>query len=116
MRYMLLIYGDETEDSDLTPEQWNEIIVAHNAFSAEASQRGMNPTGEALQATNTSTTLRFEDGAHTMTINGPFAETREQLGGFYLLDCKNLDEALEMARKLPMSSGSVEVRPVVEFG
>lgn len=116
MRYMLLLYGDETVESELTAEQWDAAIAAHNIFDAEARERGLNPTGEALQATNTATTVRFENGSPAMTTNGPFAETKEQLGGFYLLDCKDLDEALEMARKLPMSTGSVEVRPVVEFG
>ncbi len=116
MRYMLLLYGDETEDSDLTPEQWNRIIEAHNAFGAEAGEKGYNPTGEALHPTTMAQTIRFEDGRATLTVNGPFAETREQLGGFYLLDCNSIEEALEMASKLPMSTGSVEVRPVVEFG
>jgi len=112
---MLLIYGDETEDSEITPEQWGDVIAAHNAFTAEARERGLNPTGEALQATNTATTVRFGDSQLAMTTNGPFAETKEQLGGFYLLDCQDLDEAVEMARKMPVRNGSVEVRPVVEF-
>jgi hypothetical protein len=116
MRYMLLIYGDETTESETTPEQWEAVIAAHNAFGAEASERGLNPTGEALHATNTANTVRFEGGQPTITTNGPFAETKEQLGGFYLLDCKDLDEALEMARKIPVRNGSVEIRPVVEFG
>lgn len=116
MRYMLLLYGDETEDSDITPEKWDAIIAAHTAFGNEARKRGLNPSGEALQPTATAQTVRFEDGNPTLTTNGPFAETREQLGGFYLLDCKDIDEALEFAKKLPMSTGSVEVRPVVEFG
>jgi len=116
MRYMLLLYGDETEDSDMTPEQWDTIIAAHNAFGAEARERGLNPTGEALQPTATASTVSFDNGRPAMATNGPFAETKEQLGGFYLLDCKDLDEALEMARKLPLRNGAVEVRPVIEFG
>lgn len=115
MRYMLLLYGDETQGNDLTPEQWNALIEAHNTFSAEAREKGYNPTGEALHPTAMAQTIRFEDGHATLTVNGPFAETREQLGGFYLLDCNSIEEALEMASKLPVGNGSVEVRPVVEF-
>jgi hypothetical protein len=115
MRYILLIYGDETADQDIAPEQWNGIMEAHRAFGAEAQERGMNPGGDALHPTPTATTVRFSSGGDTMITDGPFAETKEQLGGFYILDCKDLDEAIEMAKKLPMSDGSVEIRPVMEF-
>lgn len=114
MRYMLLIYGDETVDQDLTPEQWGEIMEAHRAFGAEAQERGMNPTGDALHPTSAATTMRF-GGSNTMITDGPFAETKEQLGGFYILDCQDLDEAIEMAKKLPMTEGSIEIRPIMEF-
>ena len=114
MRYMLLLYGDE-KYSETTPEEWEATIAAHNAFTQEAIDRGMNPSGEALHPVNAAKTVRFEDGKPTLTTDGPFAETKEQLGGFYLLDCASEAEALEMAAKLPMSTGSVEVRPAVEF-
>ncbi|MBK7895740.1 MAG: YciI family protein [Candidatus Promineifilaceae bacterium] len=115
MRYMLLLYGDEKLGENVTPEQWQAIIEAHNAFTQEAAERGMNPGGEALHPVATAKTVRYEDGHPTLTTDGPFAETKEQLGGYYLIDCQSEAEALEMAAKLPMSTGSVEVRPVIEF-
>jgi hypothetical protein len=115
MRYVLLIYGDEKLGQDVTPEQWQEVIEAHNRFGAEAQERGMNPGGEALQPTATAKTVRFNQSQPALTTDGPFAETKEQLGGFYILDCQSLDEAIEMAGKLPMTEGSVEIRPAIEF-
>jgi len=115
MRYMLLIYGDEAADANAGPEEWQAVMEAHNAFGAEARERGMNPQGDALQPTSTATTVRRRNGALT-TTDGPFAETREQLGGFYILECQNLDEAIEMAGKLPLGeTDSVEIRPIMEF-
>lgn len=116
MRYMILLYGDEALGAEMTEDDWQAIIEAHNAFGAEAAERGMNPSGEALQSVQLARTMRFEDGKPVMVTDGPFAETKEQLGGFYLLDCDSIEEAMEMAKKLPMSTGSIEVRPVVEFG
>ena len=75
----------------------------------------MEPSGKALQPVDTARTVRFQDGAPTLVTDGPFAETKEQLGGFYILDCASLDEALDMARKLPLRDGSVEVRPTIVF-
>lgn len=115
MRYMLLIYGDEKLAENVTPEMWQEIIQAHTAWSAEAAERGMNPSGDALHPVTSAKTVRFKDNEVTLTTDGPFAETKEQLGGFYLIDCQSEAEALAMASKLPVSTGSVEVRPVVEF-
>lgn len=116
MRYMILLYGDEALSAEVTEADWQRIIEAHNAFGAEAAQRGMNPSGEALQSIQLARTVRFEDGNPVMVTDGPFAETKEQLGGFYLLECERIEDAIEMAKKLPMSTGSIEVRPVVEFG
>ena len=114
MRYMVLLYGDE-KYGETTPEEWEATIEAHNAFTQEAIDRGMNPSGEALHPVATAKTVRFVDGKVTLMTDGPFAETKEQLGGFYLLDCASEAEALEMAAKLPMATGSIEVRPVIEF-
>ncbi len=113
MKYALLIYGDESLDANITPEQWDEIMVAHNRFSEEAATRGMNPGGEALHSVTQARTVRFT-GKSTTVTDGPFAETKEQLGGFYILEC-DFETAIEMAKKLPMSEGSVEVRPVMIF-
>ena len=115
MRYMLLLYGDEKLSEDATPEDWQATIEGHNAWTQEAVERGMKPSGDALQPVATAKTVRFEDRQATLTTDGPFAETKEQLGGFYIIDCDSEAEALEMASKLPMLTGSVEVRPVIEF-
>ena len=115
MRYVLLLYGDEALNEEVTPEQWQEITEAHNAFGAEAQERGMEPSGAALQPTETAKTVLYEEREPRLVTDGPFAETKEQLGGFYILDCQSMEEALEMARKLPMTEGSVEVRPVMQF-
>lgn len=115
VRYMLLLYGDEKLGEDITPEQWQAIMEGHNAFTKEAVERGMQPSGEALHSVAAAKTVRYENGKPTLTTDGPFAETKEQLGGFYVIECESEAEALEMAAKLPMSTGSIEVRPVIEF-
>lgn len=115
MRYMLLLYGDEKLGENASPEEWQATMEAHNTFTQEAIDRGMAPSGEALQPVATAKTVRFENFKVTLTTDGPFAETKEQLGGFYILECESEAEALEMAAKLPMFTGSVEVRPVIEF-
>ena len=115
MRYLLLIYEDEKYYEEATPEDWEKTMVAHNAFGADAAERGMAPSGDALQPTATAKTVRFVDGETNMVTDGPYAETKEQLGGFYILTCDNEDEAIEMAKKLPVFTGSVEVRPIMEF-
>ena len=115
MRYMLMIFSDEKLGENATPEDWHAMMVAHQEWGAEATRRGMKPQGDALQPIATSKTVRFENNQATLTTNGPFAETKEQLGGFYIIDCQHEAEALEMAAKLPLLAGSVEVRPVMEF-
>lgn len=107
MQYMLLIYGDESRpdptDTDMRP--WME-------YTAALEQAGCYVTGAGLLPTETATTVRVR-GGDTVTVDGPFAETKEQLGGYYLVDCKDLDEALSWAAKIPnVHRGSVEVRPV----
>jgi hypothetical protein len=115
MKYAILIYGDETSGADMTPEQMQQVLDGWWAYEGELqNQEGLRLAGEALQPTSTATSIRFKDGEETVT-DGPFAETKEQLGGFYLLDCKDLDEALAWARKLPTNEGTIEVRPVQEF-
>jgi len=115
MRYMLLIYSDEKLSEDATPDDWQAAMVAHQKWNEEAETREMKPIGDALHPTATAKTVRFKDNRPTLTTDGPFAETKEQLGGFYIIDCEGEAEALEMAAKLPLLAGSVEVRPVYEF-
>jgi hypothetical protein len=115
MRYLLTIYGDESGWNDVTPEQSQQIMAAYGEFGQAAQAAGVLLGGEGLQPTSTATTVRVRDG-EALTTDGPFAETREQLGGYYLLDCKDLDEAIGWAAKIPgAQSGSVEVRPVMDY-
>ena len=115
MRYVLNIYGDMSEYEDLTPEQNAEIMQAYDAFWQEASKRGVILAGEALEGPETATAVQVRNGERLVT-DGPFAETKEQLGGFYLVECKDLDEAIGWAAKIPgAQNGTIEVRPVVNF-
>ncbi len=113
MRYMLLIYT--TQQADRTPEQFQAVIDGHRAAMAEATRRGILRGAEPLFPTSTATTVRQRDGKPALT-DGPFAETKEQLAGYYILDCDNLDEALEIASMVPSAcgggNGCVEVRPI----
>ena len=112
---MLLIYSDEKLIENAAPEDWQALMVAHQEWGAEAEKRGMKPIGDALHPTAVSKTVRFQNNQAALTVDGPFAETKEQLGGFYIIECQSEEEALAMAAKLPVGAGSVEVRPVVEF-
>jgi hypothetical protein len=116
MRYLLLIYNEEYDPATVSPEVWQTTTDAYNAFTKECRDRGVMEGGEALQPTTTATTVRIRDGK-TLVTDGPFAETKEVLGGYYLLDVKDLDEALELAAMIPgAKDGSIEVRPIMEFG
>ncbi|MGH2677179.1 MAG: YciI family protein [Actinomycetota bacterium] len=115
MKYAILIYGDETVGAQATPEQLEQVMNAWWGLEGDLQkQEGLRLAGEALQPTATATSVRVKDGKPT-TTDGPFAETKEQLGGFYLLDCKDLDEAVAWAGKMPVGTGTLEVRPVQEF-
>jgi hypothetical protein len=115
MRYICLIYSSEDGIDQVTPEQWQAVTDAYNAFGAEARAAGVVRESEALQPTPTATTVRVRDGKSLIT-DGPFAETKEALGGYYVLECKDLDEALAWAAKIPGAQhGCVEVRPIIEF-
>jgi hypothetical protein len=114
MRYMLLIYASEKDYSHMTSEERAAIMHGHGTFAQEAMQRGILMGGAPLQPTSTARTVRVRKGK-TLVIDGPFAETKEQLAGTYILDCKNLDEAIELATKIPDAlHGSIEIRPLME--
>jgi hypothetical protein len=116
MKYLLSIYTDEVAEAKASPEQMQAVMGAYYAFTNEVKEKGVYAGGEALHPTTSATTVRVR-GGKTTTTDGPFAETKEQLGGYYLLDCKDLDEAIEFAAKIPGAAhGSVEVRPIMVFG
>jgi hypothetical protein len=114
MRYLLLIYEAE-RTSEPSPEEAMASHARYAAFTREVRDRGLFKAGEPLEPTNTATTVRVRDGRSVVT-DGPFAETKEFLGGFYLLDCRDLDEAIELAQKIPaVERGSIEIRPIWEL-
>jgi hypothetical protein len=116
MRYMMLIYSGENED--VAPEDIRAVAEAHRAFMEESGRQGILVAGDPLQASITATTVRIEQDKAIVT-DGPYAETKEQLAGYYILECRDLDEALAWAEKIPTacagSAGCVEVRPLREI-
>ena len=114
MRYALLIYASEQDWANQTEEQTQTQFQEYMAFTKDIVDRGIQQSGEALQPTAAATTVRVRDG-ETLTTDGPFAETKDQLGGFYLVDCKDLDEAIEVAARIPdVRRGSIEIRPIMD--
>ena len=114
MRYILLIYDREADWGKLSPEKQKEIMAAYRAFTGEIRKSGHHRAGDQLTPVEMATTVRVRDGKR-VTTDGPFAETREQLGGFYIVEAKDLDEALSLAERIPSARmGSIEVRPIVE--
>jgi hypothetical protein len=114
MRYLLLIYTAESDEQP-SEEVANASHAAYGAFTADVRARGILQAGEALTPTSTATTVRVIDG-ETVTTDGPFAETKEALGGFYLIEARDLDEAIETAARIPAAKeGSIEVRPIWEL-
>ncbi len=115
MRYALLICGDEKAMEATSPEEASTTLNEYLAFGEEMGKRGVLGGGERLWPTTDATTVRVRDG-EVLTSDGPFAETKEQMGGFYLVDCKDLDEAIDVASKIPGArDGSIEVRPIWEL-
>jgi hypothetical protein len=113
MEYLLLIYEEESRFGGLNKEQYAEEMGDYRNFGQTFA--GSIKGGNALQGTNTATTVRVRDGKRLST-DGPFAETKEQLGGYYLVDVPDLDAAIAMAEKIPGGSyGSIEIRPIMKF-
>ena len=112
MKYLMLIYSEEAAIAKASPEQMQAVHGAYLGFTAEVQEKKVFVGGNALHPTSSATTVRVHEGKMT-TTDGPFAETKEQLGGYYLLDCKDLDEAIEYAAKIPGAAwGGVEIRPI----
>jgi len=119
MRYAILIYDTESANPSAeapSPEVMQQVMDEYFAYSAMLRDRGALQATEALQPVQTATTIRQQDG-QTVTTDGPFAETKEALGGFYIVDAKDLDEALELGGQCPGAryGASIEVRPVIDF-
>jgi hypothetical protein len=113
MQYLLLIYGDESAQKNATQADMNAMFAAYRDFTQSLITSGQMKAGDALQPTTTATTVRVRDGK-TLRTDGPFAETKEQLGGYYLVEAKDLDEATKLAARIPGArTGSIEVRPVM---
>lgn len=113
MQYMLLIYEDENALS--SPQLMQEIVAAHMRLAAELREKGFLVAGDGLQASDTATTVRNTAAGQTLH-DGPYPETREQLGGYYLIDVADLDAALSWAKQVPVAAGGgVEVRPVMIY-
>src|SRR3981081_4241043 len=112
MQYLLLIYGDERQFTTMTEADGQKMMEEYAPCSRGIIQRGAFKAGDRLKPTSTATTVRVKDGK-TLTTDGPFAETREQLGGYYLVEAKDLDAALAIAARIPGARfGSIEVRPI----
>ena len=115
MQYLLLIYGDEKADANLSKAEMDAVMGDYLAYTEALQTAGVMLAGEALHPTSAATTVRVQNGKR-LTTHGPFAETKEQLGGYYVVNCNNLDEAIEWAAKCPGArAGSIEVRPVMDF-
>ena len=115
MRYACLIYDDETKLGGMSKTDADAFMGEYFQFTEDVKQSGQYVAGEALQPINSATSLRIRSGKLS-TTDGPFAETREQLGGFYLIDARDLNEAIQIASRIPSArTGTVEVRPVVDF-
>ncbi len=113
MKYMLLMYFDE--NGALTQEQREHCYIESTAFANKLHEEGKFLGASPLQPTSTATSLRLQNGGKRVVTDGPFAETREQLGGFFLIDVRDLDEAIDIAARVPAGRwGTVEIRPLVE--
>jgi hypothetical protein len=115
MQYLLMIYLNEVEFGKMDAAARKNVTAEYGAFTQSIVQSGHFKAGDGLQPTSTATTVRVRDGK-TLTTDGPFAETREQLAGYYLVEAKDLDTALAIAARIPgAKTGSVEVRPVMVY-
>jgi hypothetical protein len=117
MRYMFLIYSQETSEG-LPPEEAEPVMAAHWSVMQDAKEKGVLVGVEGLKPTSAATTVRVSQGK-TLTTDGPFAETKEQLAGYYIIDCSDLDEAIEWAKRIPSCcrgrGGCIEIRPIAEL-
>ncbi len=112
MKYLLMIYGDEASLAALSPEEGAQMMAAYDKFGEEYGAKGVLRGGERLRPTSDATTVRVRNG-QLATADGPYAETKEQIGGYFVIECDNLDEAIGVAAAVPAAHvGTVEVRPI----
>ena len=115
MKYMFMIFGSEAGRQAATKESNTEMFAAYGAYTGAMKKAGVMVAGDPLQPTSTATTVRVAKGK-TEVLNGPYAETKEQLGGYYIVDVKDLDAALSWAARCPGAShGAIEVRPLMSM-
>jgi hypothetical protein len=115
MKYVLALISEEAGLEDVSPEEMKAVMDRWEDYTKRTVENGAFIAGEALQPTETASTVRIKEGEEPIVSDGPFAESKEQLGGFYLLECNDLDEALDYAKRIPYQDGTVEVRPVMDF-
>lgn len=115
MKYMLTLISEEGGWEDASPEDMKAEMDRWAAYGQELRDADAFLAGEGLQESATATTVRIGDADERVVTDGPFAETKEQVGGFYLIECENLDEALDWAKKVPLRGGGIEVRPVMDY-
>jgi hypothetical protein len=115
MQYLLLIYRNEAQQGQMAPADYQKLLAEYSAYTQSIVQSGHFKAGDGLQPTKSATTVRVRDGK-TLATDGPFAETREQLGGYYLVEAGDLDAAISLAARIPGArDGSIEVRPVMIY-
>lgn len=115
MEYMLLIYSSEEEAKKMSPAEGQQMFQEYMAFTQDLTKSGKNKGGAPLERTAAATTVRVRNGK-TQVTDGPFAETKEQLGGYYLVEAKDLDDAIAIAARIPgAKTGSIEVRPIMKI-
>ena len=113
-RFMVSLFGDESEIAAVTPERMQEIVDQMNEYNAELEKAGVMVNGDGLGPSSGARTLRYGEDGKVVVTDGPFTETKEQLAGFWIFECKDLDEAVEWAKKAPIRGGQTEVRAIVD--
>ena len=113
-KFMVSLFGDESEIAATTPERMKEIADQMNEYNAELEKAGVMVSGDGLGPSSDARTLRYGEDGQVVVTDGPYAETKEQLAGFWIFECKDLDEAVEWAKKAPIRGGQTEVRAIFE--
>jgi hypothetical protein len=114
MRFMISMIGDETFMEEATPELMEEVVAQMDEYNDQLKEAGVYVTADGLGPSSTARTLRYGMDGNVVVTDGPFAESKEQIAGYWIFQCKDLDEAVEWARKAPVKGASIEVRPIVD--